>query len=373
MIQIADKITPVTSKELFASLRRAWLKLFGAPPEKFTLVILVAHWALETGHGRAMHNFNVGNLKSDGTGTWCSFGCNEVLDDVDTKLDAGSPGARFRAYESLDAGVEDYLQTLRGVYWWAFNAAKSGEAAEFSKRLKAAYYYTADESKYTDLLVSIAAKYDKELVMWPPLDGAFAKWVQGDSNWLDIVCGTVGWGYGDNPPGRRQAYCDLIAPNDSPSAQKAYGKLSGCALSALGWLRCWGLDDAELWQPYHPGRAVADVVAIARRHGAWCGPDTIPELGDLVLVGGPPGFGGAEHVFCCLGITDGVCSSVDGGQVEHGEQAIHAVERYVTKRDGGLWIGSRRVAGVARVNRMVPARGQVRPVACEWPLPAPQP
>ena len=193
---------------------------------------------------------------------------------------------------------------------------------------------------------------------WPPPDNSFAKWTPGSVNWLDIVCGTCSWGYGDNPRGRRQAYLDLLFPFDTPSAQKAYGdKMSSCALAALAWLRCWGLDDPELSQPYRIGRAVADVVTIAQRHAAWCGPDTVPELGDVVLVQSP------EHVFCCLGIEDGVCTSVDGGQIDERGQAIKICKRPVTRRGTQLWIGSRRVAGVARINLMVPSGEQTRPVA----------
>jgi len=191
---------------------------------------------------------------------------------------------------------------------------------------------------------------------WPPIDNAYATWTQEPCNWLDIVLGTVGWGYGDAPAGRRQSYLDLIAPNDSPSAQKAYGKLSGCALSALGWLRLFGLSDPELWSPYRIGRAVADVVTIARRHGAWVQGDVMPGLGDIVLVKSP------EHVFVCLGIEDGVCTSADGGQVDGQGQCIKVCKRPVTRRGSQLWLGSRRVMGVARIGEMAPTRVQVRPV-----------
>jgi hypothetical protein len=53
---------------------------------------------------------------------------------------------------------------------------------------------------------------------------------------------------------------------------------------------------------------------------------------------------------------------VDGGQVDAGGQCIKVCKRPVTRRGSQLWIGSRRVAGVARVNEMMPVREQVRPV-----------
>lgn len=190
---------------------------------------------------------------------------------------------------------------------------------------------------------------------WPPIDNAYVRWERGPCNWLDICLGTVGWGFGDNPAGRRQSYLDLIAPFDSPSAQKAYGKLSGCALSVLGMLRCWGLDDPELWQPYRIGRAVADVVTIARRHGAWEHGSVEPGLGDIVLVESP------EHVLVHLEAKDGIATSCDGGQVDQAGQCIKICKRPVSEHGSSLWIGNRRVRGVARVGLMVPSREQVRP------------
>jgi hypothetical protein len=198
--------------------------------------------------------------------------------------------------------------------------------------------------------------------MWPPPNNQYASWIPGPANWLDICLGTVGWGYGDVPPGRRQAYCDLIAPNDSPSAQKAYGKLSGCALSALGWMRCWGLSDPELWAPYRPGRAVSDVARIALRHDAWSKPDSMPGLGDIVLVGGHSQWGGTEHVFAVVDLEGPTVRSVDGGQADSQGQAILLRERQISRRGTQIWIGSRRVMGVARVGLMVPSREQFRPV-----------
>jgi len=198
---------------------------------------------------------------------------------------------------------------------------------------------------------------------WPPLSNQFVQWVSGAANWLDIVIGTVGFGFGNTQPGRQAAFLDLLFPFDTPSAQKQYGaKMSTCALAALSWLRCWGLDDQELLAPYRPGRAVSDIARIAIRHRAWRGPDTMPELGDIVLVGGHSQWGGTEHVFAVVEIAGDVVRSVDGGQSDNQGQAIVLRERPIVRRYGQLWLGSRRVMGVARINELVPARGQVRPV-----------
>ena len=78
---------------------------------------ILAHWALETGWGHGEWNFNVGNrmaLKGE------------------PAIDLGVGPRWFRAYESLAAGVADYLQLLRGPRfaraWEMLNAAPSSGA-----------------------------------------------------------------------------------------------------------------------------------------------------------------------------------------------------------------------------------------------------
>jgi hypothetical protein len=134
------------------------------------------------------------------------------------------------------------------------------------------------------------------------------------------------------------AELDLMLPFDAdPDGDREgprdylRGGVSTCALAARGYLLLLGSGHEALWRPYLPrvGRAVADVVQIARDGGAWRTPEPgrLPHPGDVVLVGhmlpgGAPdpayvrGTRATEHVLIYTGPLgeEGLLMSVDGGQ-----------------------------------------------------------
>lgn len=190
--------TPATSQEVYDALRRVWVAQLGAEPKRHSLLVLLAQWALETGRGRSMWNWNLGNQKGRPGGkdgrSWTFFACNEILtasmadnlvgkassrrdgkgaDAVVTKSLANgmrevwfypdNPACCFRAYDSLDAGAADYFELLRKRFASAWPAVEAGDPAQFAKLLKAARYYTADEGHYTRGLVALFNGYAKEI------------------------------------------------------------------------------------------------------------------------------------------------------------------------------------------------------------------
>ena len=196
--------------------------------------------------------------------------------------------------------------------------------------------------------------------MWPPNGNEFVTWEQRPAPWAEIRDSVIGFGANDSPAGRRHAYLDLIAPMDGSAKRSAMSKMSGCALTVLGLWRLYGLDDDLLWQPYDVGRAVANVVAIAKAHGAWLPPETPPEANDVVLIGGSSG--GNEHVLSVVNVTENRVYSVDGGQVENGYQVILQCQRPLLKKLGNTWIGNRRIVGLCRMGMMEPVQEQWVPV-----------
>lgn len=194
--------------------------------------------------------------------------------------------------------------------------------------------------------------------MWQPSSECFE---EGTWDWLYIVHSVIGWGMTSWP----KAFKELIAPIESKAMQDSMVRMSTCALVVRGLLRCYGLDDAELWQPYRIGHAVSDVVAIAKRHNAWRGPDSVFGVGDVVLVGSssnPVKWGGGEHMFVVTGIDHGEATSVDGGQLDdHGKQCILERTRTISMVDAALRVGSRRVAGVLQMGNVVPTMAQYKP------------
>lgn len=190
--------TPVKVQEVYAALREVWVERLGAEPTRESLLVLCAQWAFETGRGKSMWNFNLGNQKgrpggSDGR-SWTFFACNEILsasaadrnvaaanvradgkgqDAVITKslvnglkevwFYPNNPVCCFRAYRSLDEGARDYFDLLRKRFASAWPAVEAGDPAAFSRLLKKANYYTADEGHYTRSLVSIFNEYQLKL------------------------------------------------------------------------------------------------------------------------------------------------------------------------------------------------------------------
>jgi hypothetical protein len=143
--------THCTPGELYRELGDAWVRLCGSEPTRASLLVLLAHWALETGFGHSCWNWNFGNSKhvaGDGRDFY-QIRCNEVVNGVVVWLDPPNPGCSFRAFDSIAAGVVDYLTLLRGQFGFAWPHVEAGDPAAFCHALKQRGYYTADEALYT--------------------------------------------------------------------------------------------------------------------------------------------------------------------------------------------------------------------------------
>jgi len=189
--RLPDQKTPSTKEELLEALWRAWLHLFGEPPKKESIWILMAQWALETGWGKYCHNYNLGNVKSsNGDGyDYTYFACNEILKTAQAQAYAAKspdtakitvyrkdgtaiiwfypdhPGCRFRAFHTLLEGATDHISIVHKRFSKAWPAVIAGNPAQYSHMLRQQGYYTADESSYTKTLVSVyntikAVKFD---------------------------------------------------------------------------------------------------------------------------------------------------------------------------------------------------------------------
>lgn len=176
-------ITPHSANDIGLAFLRAVRTL-----TRSGLSLLIAHWAGETGWGKGMHNENVGNKKSSGkSGDWTFFGCDENLtlataerlrageqgelvtvrstwtdkDGVawaNVWFDAPHPYSRFAAFDSLDAGVADYIGMMKRTFpkGWAV-VLRGGTPEEFAKALRDEHYYTASVASYTRLMKGVLA------------------------------------------------------------------------------------------------------------------------------------------------------------------------------------------------------------------------
>lgn len=146
--------------------------------------VLWAQFACETGRGRNCWNWNLGNVKhvkGDGfdyvslKGVWEGVSQAQAQKlvasgqwAIDTDPDHiagvgpgkvavvatnGNPATWFRAFPTLQDGMDEHIEFLQSKKWQpTWEAVQSGDPALFARRLKALGYYTASEKVYTDAL-----------------------------------------------------------------------------------------------------------------------------------------------------------------------------------------------------------------------------
>lgn len=163
LTRVATKCTPAT---LYSALEQAWGQLMpGDQCTRASLLVLVSHWALETGFGHACWNWNLGNIKHvSGDGhDFVMVRLNEVVDGNTVWYDPPDPATWLRAYPSLEAGVVDYLSRLRAEFRAAWPSVIAGDCAGFCHALKLARYYTDDEASYTAAVLRCYHQLDASL------------------------------------------------------------------------------------------------------------------------------------------------------------------------------------------------------------------
>jgi hypothetical protein len=155
--------TKYTPPDLFTALRSDWPSVeTTAPASRASILTLLAQVCFETGWGSACWNWNLGNHKKvagDGH-DYYMVRCNEIIGGKVVWFDPPDPATWFRSYATLADGVREYLVSLRGRFGSSWPAVIDGNPAEFAHLLKAARYYTDDESHYTNSLVSIYHSLD---------------------------------------------------------------------------------------------------------------------------------------------------------------------------------------------------------------------
>jgi len=113
------------------------------PVEPRTSALLTAHWALETDGGRCMPGHNFAGIKAAPAAPGKSF--HTVEGHGATRREVS---ARFRVYESAEAGAQDYVKLLVRRYPDAVAAARAGDSAGFVQALARGGYFTAAPEAY---------------------------------------------------------------------------------------------------------------------------------------------------------------------------------------------------------------------------------
>ena len=151
--EVPTKKTPMSFNEAMSSLKSAWMSVMGSEPSQRTICILIAQWALETGRGKYMMNFNFGGIKpgSSYSGLVTPYRTTEGYGATKEYITD-----YFRAYNSAEDGAKDYISFLKRNYSDALAAAKQEDPEKFVHALKSHGYFTGSESEYTSAVKSIA-------------------------------------------------------------------------------------------------------------------------------------------------------------------------------------------------------------------------
>lgn len=152
--------TPVSESQMAQAIIKSWQDLVGTTPSKQQVAIILSQNALETATRKSMWNYNIGNITTDGKGVYNYF-------DNLTTSEQVKPGKwvkmnlKYRAYPSLQAGVDDYLKLLKNKYPNAWKSILNPNPVAFSKALKQKGYYTANEEPYTKSLSRLYTQFSK--------------------------------------------------------------------------------------------------------------------------------------------------------------------------------------------------------------------
>jgi hypothetical protein len=141
----------IAPQDVYAAIHDAWGSLVGTVPQRGQILVLMAQQAFETGWWHYCWDYNLGNAKhvaGDGR-DYCMIRLNEVIGGKVVWFDPPNPATWMRAFDSLSAGVVDYLALMRGQFGYAWPAVEAQDPAAFCHALKARGYFTDDVDHYT--------------------------------------------------------------------------------------------------------------------------------------------------------------------------------------------------------------------------------
>lgn len=191
---VDDKLTPLTESEATYYLREAFRVVTGKYPNLDSLAILWAQSALETGRWKLLHFANWGNIKRIAGQKYTSYKCSEILNGKHKYFEPYHPQTFFAAWDSPLEGAIAYLNFLhkRARYAKSWEQIILGDPIQYSKELKKAGYYTANEDHYTKGVVRLTTEFknkSKKLLSWAPLEEERRSQLPtiiptGDASWL---------------------------------------------------------------------------------------------------------------------------------------------------------------------------------------------
>lgn len=177
---LPDKLTPLTPDQAAKALSDGYNLVTGKRPSALILQLMLGQWALETGNGKSIHNFNYGNGKGTSNSQFVQFfRCSEIINGQEIFFDPPAIECRFAAYRTAEDGAVAFVRLLKSrENWW--KGLHSGSADGFVNGLatKPFAYFTANVDLYRNVLKERAAKY-----------ADVAKKYAGKSTWGQLILG----------------------------------------------------------------------------------------------------------------------------------------------------------------------------------------
>ncbi len=154
-----NRMTPIDPDSAAKAMAAAYKYVVGSKPSRAILGLMMGQWALETGNGKSVHNYNFGNKKASGGDDYQFFRCSEVVNGVEVFYDPPHPTCKFAAYPNAEAGAVAHIQLLKKrPHWW--KGLQSGTIKGFIDGLTTApAYFTASRSLYERVLGERMANY----------------------------------------------------------------------------------------------------------------------------------------------------------------------------------------------------------------------
>lgn len=170
--QIPTTKTVVSVTDLINSLIKYWQKTYNEVPKKEQILTFVSQIFHETGSTSHCWCYNFGNIKLGSNIkykndpnvhiNYCVLkGVWEIVNGQKVILPPTDSGSWFRAFETLNDGVEYYGNFFKNStrYKLAWKAVQDGNPTKFAHELRVAGYYTDFEEKYAKGMMNYYNKY----------------------------------------------------------------------------------------------------------------------------------------------------------------------------------------------------------------------
>jgi hypothetical protein len=159
-MKVDKRLTPRSRVELAGDVGAGHVAAFKGPPCLTRWAGIVGHLSLEHGNGKALFNFDYGNVTA--SGDWKRDPARDWIEMLVPPPDP--PSLCFRSLPGPEAGIESYLRVMAGRYMAALECWDRGDYEGGCAALKARGYMTAALGPYTSAVASIARSVAVSLI-----------------------------------------------------------------------------------------------------------------------------------------------------------------------------------------------------------------